>query len=169
MTTVYQLADLPPFEDYHTKGRTYRFLEKAPLYPFGYGLSYTKFQYSNLQTDKTEYSVGNSVEISINLQNIGEITGDEVIQVYIKDLEASVSVVVTFRITRSSTLLRLNPEKTKTVSFSLKSQAFELVLENGDFKLEPGEFEVFIGGSQPDERSQELTGAGVLYSIICFN
>ncbi len=124
MTTVYQLADLPPFEDYHTKGRTYRFLEKAPLYPFGYGLSYTKFQYSNLQTDKTEYSVGDSVEISINLQNIGEITGDEVIQVYIKDLEASVSVT-NFEL-RAVQRTSLEPGETKTVSFSLKSQAFEL-------------------------------------------
>src|SRR5262249_24077708 len=79
------LADVPPFESYAMRGRTYRYLEAEPLYPFGYGLSYTRFEYSGLTASKREIREGDTLEISANVANVGSRAGDEVVQLYVKD------------------------------------------------------------------------------------
>ncbi|MEY2937084.1 MAG: hypothetical protein RL033_7833, partial [Pseudomonadota bacterium] len=82
------LEDVPEFTDYRMKGRTYRYLEKEPLYPFGYGLSYTRFAYSNIQVDKAQVEVEDTVLVSAEVENVGECQGDEVVQLYVKALDA---------------------------------------------------------------------------------
>ena len=96
ITFVKSTDQLPPFRDYSMKNRTYRYIESEPLYPFGYGLSYTSFEYSNLVVSKEELSTADNDDIivSVDVENTGDRAGDEVIQLYIKDLEASVRVPI---------------------------------------------------------------------------
>ena len=94
ITFVKSMDQLPPFEDYSMKDRTYRYMEDEPLYPFGYGLSYTKFAYSDLTLSREELAAGDEepVRVSVKVKNVGEMAGDEVVQLYVKDLEASVTI-----------------------------------------------------------------------------
>src|SRR5688572_27885949 len=82
------LADVPEFTDYRMKGRTYRYSEREPLYPFGYGLSYTRFAYEGISVDKRELAHGDTVEVTATVKNVGERSGDEVVQLYVKALDA---------------------------------------------------------------------------------
>lgn len=150
------LSDLPPFVEYAMKGRTYRYLEKPPLYPFGYGLSYTRFAYSSPEVSKPRLAAGETVQISATVTNVGKVTSDEVVQLYIKDLEAS--VVVPHHSLRGFRRVRLSPGDSERVTFDVASRDLMIVDDTGRRVLEPGRFRATIGGSQPDERSLELLG-----------
>ena len=166
VTFVRSLDQLPPFRDYSMKNRTYRYMESEPLYPFGYGLSYTKFKYSNLNVSKKELFTEDDEDIfvSVEVENIGGLAGDEVIQLYIKDLEASVRVPI-WQL-NGVKRIHLKPGEKAKVEFILKKRQFALIDEKGECLLEPGKFRIFVGGQQPDKRSQELTGQEVLYEDI---
>jgi len=144
--------DLPSFDDYRMKGRTYRYFEGEPLYPFGYGLSYTSFEYSNLILPKT-IEAGKPFEVKVNVKNSGKMDGDEVVQIYIKDLESTVNVpihsLVGFR------RIHLKVGESKTFSFTVIPRQMSIL--NNDFEriVEPGLFEVFVGGSQPSAIPQK--------------
>lgn len=154
------LADVPPFADYSMKGRTYRYLEKKPLYPFGYGLSYARFDYSQLVLSKSAIDVGDEVDVEVTVTNASNIASDEVTEVYVKDLEASVRVP--HHSLRAFTRTRFAPGETRKLTFRLKPKDFSLIDEQGRRQLEPGRFRIFVGGSQPDERSVELLGRAPL-------
>ncbi len=94
VTFYKSIAQLPPFENYSMQGRTYRYFKGAPLYPFGFGLSYTKFKYDNLKLSAKTIKVGEGVQVSVEVQNVGSQAGDEVVQWYITDVAASVPVPV---------------------------------------------------------------------------
>src|SRR4029077_21193187 len=82
--TFYKSVDqLPPFEEYNMKGRTYRYFAGEPLYPFGYGLSYTTFEYSNLSFDKPSLEASDNLTASVDVKNSGKMAGDEVVEVYL--------------------------------------------------------------------------------------
>ncbi|MBX4260983.1 glycoside hydrolase family 3 C-terminal domain-containing protein [Clostridium estertheticum] len=148
--------ELPDFEDYAMKNRTYRYMENEALYPFGYGLSYSKFEYSNLRISKTEIEVNEIVNLSVTVKNIGKYESDETVQLYLKDVEASV-VVPKYQL-KGIKKVSLKPSEEKEVSFELTPRQMALIDDEGNCILEPGLFEVFVGGSQPDKRSKELTG-----------
>ena len=93
VTFYKSVKDLPSFEQYDMTSQTYRYFRGKPLYPFGYGLSYTSFKYDNLKINK-EYKKGDSVKISVDVTNAGKVAGDEVAQVYVSDLNASVPVPI---------------------------------------------------------------------------
>ena len=159
--TVYKSTfDLAPITDVRMEGRTYRFIAIDPLYPFGYGLSYTKFKYSNLRLSSDEIKAGNAVEVSVDVENIGDRLGDEVVQLYLKDLEASVRVP--HHQLSGFTRVTLKPGEKKTVSFEISARQMALITEEGKCLLEPGQFQIFVGGSQPDNRSKALLGDVVL-------
>lgn len=160
VTFVKSLEQLPPFTDYSMKGRTYRYMEDEPLYPFGYGLSYTAFEYSNLRLDADKVPAGQSVTVSVDVTNTGKMAGDEVVQLYLKDLEASVSVP--FHELKGFARIRLQPGESKTVSFVITPRQMALIDNDGKCILEPGRFRVTVGGRQPDRRSEELAGTAVL-------
>jgi beta-glucosidase len=158
--TFYKATDeLPDIRDYSLKNRTYRYMENEALYPFGYGLSYTKFQYSGIKLAKPAIVTGESMTCSVAVTNTGAFTADEVVQLYLKDVAASV-VIPRWEL-KGFRRINLKSGETQTVSFTITPRQMALIDYDGQCVLEAGSFEIYIGGSQPDERSQQLTGSRV--------
>ncbi|HEY64371.1 MAG TPA: glycoside hydrolase family 3 protein [Caldilineae bacterium] len=161
--TFYKSVDqLPPFEDYNMAGRTYRYMTEEPLYPFGFGLSYTRFEYSNLRIEPQTIRPGENVRVSVDVTNVGDRAGDEVVQLYVSDVEASVPVPI--RHLEGFTRVHLAPGETKTVSFTLTPPQMSVIDDENRRVIEPGEFRVSIGGRQPDVKTRDgesnvLTGS----------
>ncbi|MCM0649676.1 glycoside hydrolase family 3 C-terminal domain-containing protein [Clostridium swellfunianum] len=167
VTFVKSVEDLPDFEDYDMEGRTYRFMNKEPLYPFGFGLSYTKFNYSNLKLSCKELNPQEDIDISFEIENVGGFDGEEVVQIYLKDLEASTTVP-----NHSLVALRrvaLNKGEKQALSFKIKARQMAVIKEDGSCVIEPGSFAVYVGGSQPDELSKRLTGGDMLKDTFFIN
>lgn len=129
-------------------GRDYVFHSPAALFPFGFGLSYTQFEYSNLQIAQTELSASESVKLSVDIKNIGDLAGKEVVQLYVNDKLSSVATPV--KLLKGFKKILLAPAEVKTVEFEIPQS--ELGLWNRDMKyvVEPGEFEIMIGSSSED-------------------
>ena len=119
--------------------------EQTPLYPFGYGLSYTTFEYSNLRLDKTNYSISEDIKISVDIKNTGNFDGKEVVQLYIRDLAASVTRPV--KELKGFELVALEKDATKTIQFTLNKDTLGFYDNEGNYLVEPGDFKVFVGGS----------------------
>ena len=118
------------------------------LYPFGYGLSYTTFEYKNLQVTPLNQQNKGEINVSVNVTNTGSRKGDEVVQLYVRD---KVSSVITYDSQlRGFERVPLNPGETKTVKFTLKPEDFELLDKNMNWVVEPGKFEIMIGASSED-------------------
>jgi beta-glucosidase len=146
--TFYKSVDqLPPFTDYSMKGRTYRYFKGDPLYPFGFGLSYTQFKYDNLKLSENKIKAGAGLTITAEVQNVGRQAGDEVVELYVSDVVASVPVPI-----RSLAGVRrvfLKPGEKQKVSFALTGEQLSIIDDRGKRVVEPGEFLVSIGGKQP--------------------
>ena len=163
--TFYASDDqLPAFEDYSMENRTYRYFHGTPLYPFGYGLSYTTFRYSDLQLSADRIKPGEGVQVQVTVTNVGSRAADEVTELYIKDQEASVRVPNCSLCGFVHT--HLEASESRTLHFAVCPEAFRLVKEDGSRVYEPGAFTVYAGGSQPDPRSEELTGTAVLAAQV---
>jgi beta-glucosidase len=150
--------ELPDFHDYAMKNRTYRYMAVEALYSFGYGLSYTKFEYSPIKVDGS-IKAGDSVNCSATVKNAGKRASEETVQLYLKDVDASVEVPKWSL--RGVKKVNLKPGEQIEVQFSLTPRQLALIDNDGKAVLEPGSFDIYIGGSQPDARSEELTGAKV--------
>ena len=134
--------------------RTYRYMKNEALYPFGYGLSYTDFDLSNPSIEGEELGLGKNVLCTVNIKNIGSMPGAETIQVYVKVKRDGAP---NWQL-KGLKKVYLNPNEEKTVSIELKDTAFGLYDNEGRLIIHEGEYEVFVGTSQPDERSIKLTG-----------
>ncbi len=146
--TFYKSTDqLPPFESYAMEGRTYRFFKGEPLYPFGHGLSYTTFKYSSFKVTSPRISGNEKVSVSAVVENTGKLEGDEVVQLYITDVQASVRVPV--RSLAGVERIHLKPGERRTVTFTLDPRQLAVIMDDGRAVVEPGEFKVTIGGKQP--------------------
>jgi beta-glucosidase len=148
-------SDLPAFADYSMENRTYRYFGGEPLYPFGYGLSYTTFAYANLKVAPENVKPGESLTVQADVKNTGSREGDEVVQLYLKDLEASLTVP-RLRLAGFSRL-RLAPGEQQTVAFTVTADQMSFADEAGRTVLEEGEFRVWIGGRQPDPAQSNST------------
>lgn len=148
------LDQLPAFDDYSMQGRTYRYLTEEPLYPFGFGLSYSCFEYSDLRLDPTEPALGDSVDVSVNLHNRGSQDSAEVVQFYLSDLQSSTIVPLHHLVGFERVVLKAG--ESRTVKLTLTPQMMSFYNEDGKLTLEPGEFRVEVGGCSPGERGQEL-------------
>ena len=154
---------MPPYEDYALKGRTYRYLEKEPLFPFGFGLSYTQFEYSDLQIsrDKLRKRKKNAtIEVSATLTNTGKYDAAEVVQLYIADEQASVDVPKYSL--KDFQRVDLKAGASKKIKFTITPEQLMLVNNNGESVLEKGEFKIYVGGSVPSQRSVDLGAAAFL-------
>ncbi len=157
MTVPVSTGDLPDFNDYSLKGRTYRYVEKKPLYPFGFGLSFSKFEYTDLSITPEKVSAGKSVTVKAAVKNIGDRQAEEVVQLYLTDLETSVPAP-RFEL-KDFKRISLKPGEKTEVTFTVKPTDMELVDNDGNQSIEPGMFRVYIGGACPDDRSEELGAA----------
>jgi beta-glucosidase len=145
--TFYKSASqLPPFADYRMEGKTYRYFKGDPLYPFGHGLSYTKFEYGKLKMKKS-VKAGEPVQVSAEVRNTGALAGEEVVQLYLTDTAASAPVPL--RSLRGVQRVSLRPGEMKQITFTLAPRDLTLIDDGGKRVLEPGEFAVTIGGKQP--------------------
>ena len=153
--------ELPDFEDYSMKGRTYRYMTQEALYPFGYGLSYTEFYYTNAVFAKTP-DVKEGVEINVTIKNTGVIDGTETVQAYVKAKKEGAPNAQLKGIKK----VFLKAGEEKTVSIYLPAQSFMLFDENGIAQYATQGYEISVGGSQPDARSCELMGKKPLILTI---
>ena len=148
--TYYKSVDqLPPFEEYDMEGRTYRYFNKEPLYPFGYGLSYTTFEYDALEFP-SETKAGEPVKVKVNVTNTGDVEGDEVVQLYLSDEKASTPRPIVQL--EGFNRIHLQPGETKTVEFELTPRQFSMIDKNDERMIEPGNFTVYVGGGQPGKK-----------------
>ncbi len=164
--TFYRTSEeLPEFTDYNMVNRTYRYMKNEALYPFGYGLSYTDFELSNVSVDSDEVCQGKEVLCTVNVKNTGSMPGAETIQVYVKSKQEGAPNPQLKGLKK----ICLNPGELKTVSIELKDTAFGLYDNDGKMVLHEGEYEVYIGISQPDARSIQLTGKKPYCKILRSN
>lgn len=163
--TFYRTSEeLPEFTDYSMKGRTYRYMEQDALYPFGYGLSYTEFELTDVNADKTEIQKGGSIKITAKLKNTGNMKSAETIQIYVK-AEGDNTPNPQLKALKKVTLL---PDEEIVTEFVLADQAFGLYDENGTMRIRKGSYKVYVGTNQPDTRSVYLTGRKpVCMDVIC--
>ncbi|MCI9385159.1 MAG: glycoside hydrolase family 3 C-terminal domain-containing protein [Lachnospiraceae bacterium] len=147
------MEELPDFEDYSMKGRTYRYMTQEALYPFGYGLSYTDFAYSDVTFVGTP-DVKSGVEITFTVKNAGDVDGTETVQAYVKARREGTPNAQLKGIRK----VDLKAGEAKTLTMKLPAEAFVLFNEDGEAEYIAEGYEVHIGGSQPDARSAALTG-----------
>jgi beta-glucosidase len=145
--TYYKSIDqIPAFENYDMTGKTYRFFKQEPLYPFGYGLSYTTFKYSDLSLP-SEVKAGEKVTVKVTVTNTGKVTGDEVVELYLTDEKASTPRPV--RELEGFTRITLKPSESKVVEISLEPRQFSMINNKAKRVIEPGYFTISVGGKQP--------------------
>lgn len=132
----------------------YSDVEKTPLYPFGYGLSYTTFEYSNLKINKKTFSKGEKVEVSVDLKNTGKVTGKEVAQLYLHDEFASVAKPV--KELKGFEMVELKAGETKTITFTLTDAELGFYNHQNEFVVEPGTFKVMVGGNSDAKLSDKF-------------
>jgi beta-glucosidase len=148
------LEQLPSFDDYSMNGRTYRYMTQEPLYPFGFGLSYSHFEYSKLKLDKNKISIGDSINLSLTLKNSGASDSAEVVQFYLSDIQASTIVPLHHLIGFERVALKTG--QSRVVKFSITPEMMSFINDDGKPTLEPGEFRLEVGGCSPGKRGQEL-------------
>jgi beta-glucosidase len=152
VTFYRSIAQLPPFDGYDMKGRTYRYFEGDPLYPFGHGLSYTRFEYSDLRIGKTSLGPREPVEVSLSIRNAGPRAGAEVVQLYARALAPRQPMPV--KALRGFERVALQPGEQRRVSFRLTPSEDFAHYDDASraFAVDPGEYEVQAGASSRDIR-----------------
>jgi beta-glucosidase len=157
--TFYKSVDqLPPFDDYSMSKRTYRYFTGEPLYPFGYGLSFTKFDYANVRTSKASVGPSDAVTVSVEVTNSGAMDGDEVVQLYVTHRGVAGAPI---RALQGFQRIHLRKGEKKTVEFTLRDRALSIVDAEGKRRIVPGDVDVWVGGGQPVRRAGLATPAGL--------
>jgi beta-glucosidase len=155
ITFYKDVSQLPNFEDYAMANRTYRYFSGKPLYPFGYGLSYTTFKYSDISVATPTVAAGQPVSADITVTNSGSKAGDEIVQAYIKfpDVKGAPKLAL-----RGFQRVHLEPGASQKVHFDLKDRDLVMVTENGDPIIAAGDYSISIGGGQPDTSAPTVSG-----------
>ena len=146
---------LPNFEDYEMTNRTYRYFKGKPLYPFGYGLSYTAFQYSDLSIPTQAVAAGHPVVADATVTNTSKVAGDEAVQVYLKFPAVKGAPQIALR---GFQRIHLEPGASQKVHFELKDRDLGMVTETGNPIIAAGEYTISIGGGQPDTGAPVVSG-----------
>jgi beta-glucosidase len=137
------------------KGRTYRYFEGEPLWPFGYGLSYTTFSYSNLTLPNTTINAGDPLNASVTVSNTGKAAGDEVVQLYLKFPEVSGAPL---RALRGFQRIHLEPGAGERIEFHLNPRDLSMVTEEGNIIVAQGKYTLLVGGGQPGSGVPSVNG-----------
>lgn len=155
--TFYRTTEeLPPFTDYSMKNRTYRYMEKEALYPFGYGLSYGTIRYDNMEITANGLAAGEPLTVKASVRNTSKCPLNETVLVFVKITGVQCTVPNFSLVDFTSIVLDAGEEK--NVEFSISPSAFYVVNEDGERVPHGGEAILYVGGSQPDSRSAALTG-----------
>jgi len=155
--TFYKATEkLPDFEDYSMKNRTYRYFTGQPLYPFGHGLSYTKFAYAGLKLDRNSVASDGSVQATVTVKNVGKRAGDEVVQMYLKPLDPARARAI--KELRGIERVTLEPGQSREVSFMVKPGRDLTIYDDTKkaYAVDAGRFEVQIGASSADIRAKAI-------------
>ncbi len=155
VTFYRSLSQLPPFDDYAMKSRTYRYMTEKPLFPFGYGLSYTTFRFGAARLAANSVKAGDSIHVLGEVTNTGGAAGDEVAELYLVQPQTGVSprlVLAGFK------RVHLEPGKSAQVDFTLDPRTISEVDADGKRVILPGEYKIFLGGAQPGNESGTNTG-----------
>lgn len=154
VTFYKDVNQLPPFEDYSMKGRTYRYFEGTPLYPFGSGLSYSTFSYSDLKVPAEAVNAGDSAGVDVTVTNTGKVAGDEVAQLY---LGFPNQPGAPLRALRAFQRVHLEPGASQQVHFDLKPRDLSMVSAEGEPVIVEGDYTISVGGGQPGTTAQVVT------------
>ncbi|PXA98056.1 glucan 1,4-alpha-glucosidase [Nostoc sp. 3335mG] len=161
--TFYKSADdLPAFDDYSMKGRTYRYFGGEVLYPFGHGLSYTRFTYGNVRVSKDAIKAGDPVTVSVDVTNAGAMDGDEVVQLYVTHPGKEGAPIRTLQ---GFQRLRIKRGDVRTVRFTLDDRQLSFVDPQGRRRIAPGQVDIWVGGGQPVARPGLAQAAGAATSV----
>jgi beta-glucosidase len=147
VTFYKSVDDVPDFTDYNMKGRTYRYFNGKPLYPFGYGLSYTTFAYTNLQLPHS-IKKNSALQAEVTVKNTGEVAGDEVAQLYVSHPDSTIDHKPV-RSLKAFKRVHLKAGESKTLKFKLAPEQLALINEAGTSVLPKGSLKISIGGKQP--------------------
>lgn len=159
------VGQVPIYYNQHSTGRPidsdknvfwshYSDVEKTPLFPFGFGLSYTTFAYSNLKLSKTSYAKGEAVKVTVDVKNTGNYDGKEVVQLYIRDISGSLSRPV--KELKGFELVNFKKGESKTISFTLTDKELGFYDNDGNYLVEPGTFKIFVGTNSNDVLETEF-------------
>jgi len=146
VTFYKSVAQLPPFGSYSMAGRTYRYFTEQPLYPFGYGLSFSSFNYSDAKVTPDQFAAGGALTVSVRVTNSSSVSGDEVVQLYLSHPgveEAPIRALTGFQ------RIHLDASASQSVSFTLHDRDLSIVDESGIRRVVPGAVDVWVGGGQP--------------------
>lgn len=157
-------SDLPPFEDYSMQNRTYRYFKGEALYPFGFGLSYTKFNYSNLKLSKKTITKNEPVNAEVTVTNAGKFTSDEVVQLYLAHEDAGIASPLYSL--KGFKRISLAPGASTIVRFTISPDMLALINDDGKSMAVPGKIKISIAGSLPCKRSEDLGAAKHLEGVI---
>jgi beta-glucosidase len=165
--TFYKAAsDLPPFDDYSMKNRTYRYFTGAPLYGFGYGLSYTKFNYGHLRLSTKALAAGNHLTATVEITNSGKLAGDEVAEAYLippasgnGGLSPKLQLVGYQRI-------HLQPAESRIVTFDLAPRSISEADAEGNRSVQAGSYKLAIGGAQPNDPKETTSAVTESFKIV---
>ena len=155
VTFYRNIYQLPDFEDYNMTGRTYRYMQDIPLFPFGYGLSYTTFNYGKVSLNKGEITDGQTVKLTVSVTNTGERGGEEVVQVYLKKQGDTKGPVKTLRAFKR---ISIPSGQTVNVEFELKDKELEWWDDQSNtVRVCPGNYDIMVGGSSRDGDLQQIS------------
>ena len=166
-STFYKSStDLPSFDDYSMKNRTYRYFTGAPLYSFGYGLSYTRFAYSYLRLSTSKLAAGNQLSATVDITNSGKLAGDEIAEAYLippsdgnEGLSPKTQLAGYQRV-------HLEPGESKTVTFDLEPRWISEVDANGDRSVRAGIYSLAVGGAQPSDPRAPSSSLSTAFEIL---
>ncbi len=164
LTFPKSLDQLPAFDDYSMNKRTYRYTTEEPLYPFGFGLSYSRFEYTDLQLDTQSIKAGEVLPVKVSIRNQGKRQAAEVVQFYLSDLKASTIVPRHHLIGFEKVTLEAG--ESRVISFSVTPDMMSFYNDDGKLTLEPGEFKLEVGGCSPGKRGQELGAPSPVIAIF---
>lgn len=156
VTFYKDMEQVPDFSDYSMKGRTYRYMEQKPAYPFGYGLSYTRFAYDDLTLEP----VGDALRAEVSVTNTGTMAGKEIVQAYVRFVEPQYESPI--HQLSAFTTVRLAPNTTQRISLTIPAKQLCVCDDEGKLLRHKGTVQIFVGGGQPDARTEELTGISPL-------
>ena len=155
VTFYKDLSQVPHFENYAMEGRTYRYFDGKPLYPFGHGLSYTTFSYGNLTLARSDLAAGDPLSAEVTVTNTGKVAGDEAVQVYLQFPKVPGAPL---KALRGFARIRLEPGESRQIHFELKDRDLSMVTEEGDPIIAQGDYTISIGGGQPGTGAPGVSG-----------